>query len=216
MAFSRRTLKSAAVLAGQLEAQRGAHLALTWHPLRLQFGLGGAQKAPSSAQEAPRTFQSGAKRPQEAPSGAQEAPKRPKWSPKGAQEAPSGAQEAPKRLQVEAKRRPRGPEDPPESSPRALGQQKRQLLKKWLKCRKGEQNWRSEALWGGTWRPSWTPKWRLGTPWMGGMCALAAQLGAQVPLDCPTWRPSAAGQPNVVPKGAWPVQLGAQVGILRL
>ena len=105
---------------------------------------------------------------------------------------------------MEAKRRPRRLQELPRSSPRALGDQKLQFLKKWLKCRTVEQIWRSGPLWRGTWTPSWSPEWRPSAPWQSNLAVqgdFEAQLGSTSPTWSPTWRPS--GTFNSYEPGSW-------------
>ena len=79
------------------------------------------------------------------------------------QEAPSEAQERPRGPQVDSKRRPGRPEEVSKGFEEHF-ESKKYMLKKLLKCYKGQQNRRSGALWEGTWGA-------LGGTWSALGCA---------------------------------------------
>ena len=150
----------------------GAHLASIWSPF-------GAQRAPSWPRRRPRS-----------PSGAQEGPRRPQDEP---QRRPRDPKLSPSGAQEEHKRRPSRSQELPKSSPRALGEHKRQFAEFAFSCRRERGSEGSGALWEGTWRPSWSSNWRPSVPWelkLPPKCSLAAHLGS----TSPTWSPT--GQPK--------------------
>ena len=159
LALLRPTLTLAAVVAAQFDAQ----LASTWRPsggLKLQVCPKRRPRGPSGAHEAPR-------KPEDKP---QRHPRDPKLSPRGAPEAPSGAQKAPKMAPRAARRQPKSIW----RAQKAMSENKQKVPY----CR-GKLQVR-EAL-GGYVKAKLEPK-------MESKCTLAAQHGAQVPLDSPTWQ----------------------------
>ena len=101
---------------------------------------------------------------------------------------------------MEPPRRPRGSKLGPrgaQSQSRCASRGKKHTLPESLKnlgfSLKNLGFFESGALWRGTWRPSWRPEWRPGAPWQPkwtSKCAWAAQVGIQVRLGSPIWRPS--------------------------
>ena len=150
----------------------GAQLAPNWRPSGAPGRLGsptGRPRGPSQAQEAPKRLQD---EPQRRPSGA-------KLSPRGAQEVSDGAQKVSQKAPGAAKRQSK-------STWRA----KEAILEKVAKVQYCRAKLKVRGALEGHLEAKLEPK-------MASKCALAAQLGVQVRLGSPTWRPSAPWQPNL-------------------